>query len=60
MKVKDLMVNLSQVDQELEVAVLQENREYWGRIYRRVEVSEQRIENVDGPKKPDRVVFVIE
>ena len=60
MKVKELLAILSQVDQELDIAVLENDDEYWGLVYKPISSAKERDEQIDGPKKPDRRVFVIE
>lgn len=60
MKVKDLLAKLAQVDQELEVAVKYDNHEYWGSLYTVADSAEVRVVDVDGPKRPGRVAFLIE
>ena len=59
MKVKDLLAKLATVDQELEIATLTDDHEYWGKIYGLAERAEVAMASVDGPKKPDVLCFVI-
>ena len=60
MKVKDLLAKLAMVDQELEIATLIDDHEYWGKVYGYAERAEVGMVSADGPKKADTLCFVIE
>ena len=59
MKVKELLAQLAQLDQELEVALVHDISEYWGELFHLA--SEVEVTNVvvDGPKRNGTVCVLI-
>ena len=51
MKVKDLLLQLSQVDQELDVALIYDISEYWGEMFHLASEVTITDVSIDGPKK---------
>jgi hypothetical protein len=59
MKVKDLLAQLAQVDQELEVALVYDISEYWGELFHIAEEVQVTNVQVDGPKNLGQVCLLI-
>lgn len=59
MKVKHLLAILAQVDQELDVAVVDEDHEYWGRLFTIAEHVVVEDANINGPKRPGQLCLTI-
>jgi hypothetical protein len=60
MKVKDLRALLAQVDQELDIAVVTDNSEYWGTLYGVAKEAYVASVQVNGPKKAGEQCFLIQ
>lgn len=61
MKVKDLIEHLKTIDSELKFGV-SEYHEYWGTVYREIELSDLIVKNADinGPKECSEKCLVID
>jgi len=59
MKVKDLLLQLSQIDQELDVALVYDISEYWGEVFHVASTVEITNVSIAGPKEAGTVCLLI-
>lgn len=59
MKVKELMAQLEQVDQELDVALVHDISEYWGELFHIADEVQVTSVQIDGPKKTGTICLLI-
>lgn len=60
MKAKDLKDIISQMDDDLDIAIPYEVHEYWGTLYKRATSAKVVPVQVDGPKNADVMCILIE
>lgn len=60
MKVKELMAQLSQVDQDLDVALVYDVSEYWGELYHIAQGARVTSVGINGPKRNGTICLLIE